>query len=813
MVWAQPPVQVAQLPPVEVISVGPLPGLGIPKDQVAANVQSATAADIARRNALDLADFMNRSLGSVNINALQNNPFQPDVNFRGFTASPLLGTPQGLSVFLDGVRLNQPFGDVVSWDLIPKSAIASIVLNPGSDPLFGLNTLGGALSIQTKDGLKNPGSSVQVLAGSFHRAAVEFETGGSAASGLNWFVTGNRFHELGWRTASPSDLSQLFAKIGSHHADTDLSFTAAIADNDLTGNGTQEQGALSRDYASVYTIPDNTRNRSLLLNLAARHGIGDTLALSANAYYRQIDTRTYNGDVNDNAFTESVYQPNAAEQAALTGAGYTGFPTGGANAANTPFPKWRCIANALLNTGPSENCNGTVNRTDTRQRNFGFTAQLEGELTLAGMPHRLLGGIAYDANRVRFNQSAQYGYINSDRSVTPVAAFADGTQASEGADDSRVDLSSKAHTESAYASDTITLSSKAHLTLSGRYNRNAVTNLDGLNPGGGPGSLDGRYTFSHFNPALGLTFAASPALTLYAGVNQGSRAPTAIELGCADPQSPCKLPNSFSGDPPLKQVITTTFELGARGVVAGRFSWNFGVFRSDNRDDLLFVSDNASGLGYFKNFGKTRRQGIEMGLNARPSKDLTVGVNLTLLDATYRTAEVIDGSSNSSNAGAAAGFPGTGGTLQISPGDRIPLLPRRIMKLFADWDIAAQWRVGADLLASSGANARGNENGQDQPDGIYYTGPGRSAGYAVLNLDADYRPTRSVKVFLHVDNALNRQYATAAQLGANGFAANGNFIARQFPQNAQGDYPVSSGTFLAPGAPRTAWVGVRYTFD
>jgi outer membrane cobalamin receptor len=171
-VWAQTAPAEAQR--VEIIGVTPLPGLGVPKDQVPANVQTARGAEIERSNAIDLSSFMNRKLGSVHINEIQNNPFQPDVNFRGFTASPLLGTPQGLSVYVDGVRLNQPFGDVVSWDLIPKSAISGIALMPGSNPLFGLNTLGGALSVQTKDGLKNPGTSVQVLAGANRRVATEF---------------------------------------------------------------------------------------------------------------------------------------------------------------------------------------------------------------------------------------------------------------------------------------------------------------------------------------------------------------------------------------------------------------------------------------------------------------------------------------------------------------------------------------------------------------------------------------------------------------------------------------------------------------
>ncbi len=819
---AQSAPPVAQLPPVAVISVSPLPGLNLPKDQVPANVQTATGADLDRRHALDLADHLNRTLGSVNINALQGNPFQPDVNYRGFTASPLLGTPQGLSVYLDGMRLNQPFGDVVSWDLIPRAAIASIALMPGSNPLFGLNTLGGALAVQTKNGLTNPGTSVQLSAGSHRRAAVEFETGGGRADGVNWYVTGHRLRERGWRNASPSDVRQLFGKFGLRAGDAELSLTTAVAHNDLSGNGLQERGALARDRTSVYTVPDETRNRSVFVNLAASVPLGDALVFTGNAYYRRITTSTRNGDVNDEALTGSVWQPGADERAALAGAGYVegagGYPASGATAANTPFPKWRCIANVLRGDEPNETCNGLVNRTSTRQQNFGVGAQLASGITLAGMEHRWLVGAGLDANRVRFMQGSQFGYIEPDRSITPVdgpGAFADGTQASEDAFDARVQLASRSRTASVYASDTIALGRGTHLTIAGRYNRHSIDNVDAITPGGGPGSLDGHHTYARFNPAIGLTFvpaqAPAKALTVYAGVNQGSRAPSAIELGCADPASPCKLPNSFAGDPPLKQVVTTTLEAGARGTAAaGALAWSVGVFRSDNRDDLLFVADGTSGFGYFRNFGKTRRQGLELGLGGKALASLTLGANLTLLGATYRSAEVVGGSANSSNDAAQAGFPGTEGRIEVRPGDRIPLLARRLLKLYADWNVGAPWSLGADLLASSGANARGNENGLHQPDGTHYTGPGRSAGYAVLNLSADYRPTQRLTVFVKVDNVLDRRYATGAQLGADAFDGAGRYAARPLPRDVNGDYPVRSGTFLAPGAPRAFRVGLKY---
>lgn len=807
--------QITTLPPVEVIATTPLPGVGVPKAQVPANVQTGTSADLERSHASDLSGYMNRRLGSVHVNEVQNNPFQPDLNFRGFTASPLLGTPQGLSVYVDGVRVNQPFGDVVSWDLIPRAAIASITLMPGSNPMFGLNTLGGALSVVTKDGLTHPGSSVQLTLGSHRRAALEFESGGSAATGLNWYVTGNRFHERGWRDASPTDVSQLFGKLGWKSASTQIALSAAVSDNDMTGNGLQEQRLLARDRASIYTSPDNTKNRALMLNLAGTQHLSETLSFSGNAYYRNIRTSTLNGDVNDDSLDQAVYQPNAAEQAALTAGGYTGFPTIGENAGNTPFPKWRCIANALLNDEPAEKCNGVINTTRTRQQNYGLSGQLNWQGELAGRSNLLVAGAALDFSRVHFRQGSELGYINADHSVSGVGAFGDGGLTGGDADgepyDTRVDLSGRTRTWSLFASDTLALTLQTHLTLSGRYNRTTVKTTDAIIPGGGPGSLDGDHRFSRFNPAVGITFAPSAALNLYAGYNQGSRAPSAIELGCADPANPCKLPNSFAGDPPLRQVVTRTVEAGLRGGSKGQWTWNLGLFRADNTDDILFVADNQAGFGFFKNFGKTRRQGVEAGLSTRVG-DVNLGANYTWLNATYRSTEIVDGSSNSSNDQVQAGLPGVEGTVQINPGNRIPLIPRQMLKLFADIDIDAAWSLGLDMTAVGGSFARGNENNQHQSDGSYYLGAGRSAGYAVFNLSADYRPTRALKFFAQINNLFDRRYNTASQLGAAAFDANGNFQAQPFPANADGDRPLQQSTFYAPGAPRSLILGMRYSF-
>ncbi|MBI1361860.1 MAG: TonB-dependent receptor plug domain-containing protein [Alphaproteobacteria bacterium] len=793
-----------------VVTATPLEGADTDARSIAAPVQTATAKTIEDSHALDVTAYMNRALGSVYVNDIQNNPLQPDVNYRGYTASPLLGTPEGLSVYLDGVRQNQPFGDVVSWDLIPREAIESLTLMPGSNPLFGLNTLGGALSVRTKSGISAPGSAIELGYGSNNRWQAQASTGGSADNGFDWFVTGNRFEDDGWRDASPSEATQLFGKAGWRNDRTHISLTGAYADTDLTGNGMQDQRLLAADYRSVYTKPDNTANRSSLLNLTAQHRLSDHIQFSGNLYYRKITTHTLNGDINDDSLTEQVYQPDAEEQDALTAAGYTGFPTSGEDASNTPFPSWRCIANILLNSAPNEICNGLLNRSHTSQDEAGASGQMTVDTPLGARANTFTAGAAYNASHAHFIQSTQFGYLTPDRGVATVdgpGAFADGTQESEDAQDARVDLTGRTHVWSVFATDTMEVVPTLRLTLSGRYDASRVKTYDSLTPSG-PGSLTGNHDFSRFNPAIGVTWSPNDGLTAYAGYNEGSRAPSAIELGCSDPDNPCRLPNALAGDPPLKQVVARTVEAGVRGRGPSGLAWNAGFFRAENSNDIMFVADDISGFGYFRNFGKTRRQGVELGASGEIGA-VSLGANYTYLDATYRSAEVVPGQGNSTNDGG----PGFEGAIAVSPGDRIPLVPRQIFKANARWEATSRFALEADAIAVDGSYARGNENNQHQPDGVYYLGSGKTGGYAVMNLGADFRPVRSVKLFVQVNNVFDTRYHTAAQLGSTGFTETGAFLSRPFSGPVvDGELPTLGETFYAPGAPRLIWAGVRYSF-
>ena len=792
-----------QVAKVEVVAATPLPGTDLPIDQIAAPVQTANTADIQKSGALDLSKFMMERMNGVHINENQENPFQPDLNYRGYTASPLLGTPEGISVYLDGVRQNQPFGDIVAWDLIPKVAIDEMALMPGSNPLFGLNTLGGAVSIQTKDGRSSPGTMIELSGGSFGRRQGQFENGGSHKE-WSWYFGGNLFREDGWRQFSPSEVRQAFGKVGWQPGKTQITLSFGYADNWLTGNGLQDFRFLEQHYSSVYSIPDITWNRSPSLILNVRREVTPHLTLSGNGYFRYIRADTTNGDINEESFDESLYNLSAGDIAALTAAGYKGFPTTG-NATTEPFPFWRCIAQGLEHDEPIEKCTGIITNTFDRQHNEGFSAQ-------AGWfdrhNHLTVGG-ALDHSSLTFQQGSQFGYLNPDRiTVTPINAFADGSTNQDGVPvDTRVNLRGVVNTFGFYATDTIT-ASKFAFTLSGRYNRTTIDNYDRLPvvTDGSRGSLTSNNLFGRFNPAVGVTYNAFRDTTAYFSYSEASRAPTAIELGCSNPNDPCNLPNALVSDPPLKQVATRTLEAGVRGSLEGRMRWDVGWFRGVNHNDLLFVASEQTGFGYFTNFGHTERQGMQADLNATWGK-LVLGGGYTFLSATYESPQVIDGGSNSTNDGGA----GLDGNIAIQPGDQIPQLPRNIFKAYADYSPTAKLGIDLDFDAVGRSFARGNENNLDRPDGVYYLGQGFSPGYGVVNLGARYQIQKHVQLFVQIDNLLNHRYYTAAQLGPSPFDNNGNFIARPF-LTVDGDFPIRNTTFLAPGAPIGAWGGIRYRF-
>jgi Fe(3+) dicitrate transport protein len=281
------------------IDIGPTRGLRLRTEELPYNVQSVSAEEIKASKAVSLTDLLNRKLQSVNVNDYQGNPFQMDVQYRGFTAGPQIGTPQGLAVFFDGIRVNEPFGDVVNWDLIPMNAIASVDVFPGSNPLFGLGTLGGAFTVRTKSGFDAEGTDVELLAGSFGRKQLQVEKGwNNGVIGL--FGAANLFMEDGWRSNSPSDVNQIFGKASYRGEKLELDLSTMYVWNDLVGNGLVPSQMYEQDPTSVFTSPDTTKNRLLQFQLAGTYNVSDTFSVTGQVYRRDTQRHSVGADV----FTE-----------------------------------------------------------------------------------------------------------------------------------------------------------------------------------------------------------------------------------------------------------------------------------------------------------------------------------------------------------------------------------------------------------------------------------------------------------------------------------------------------------------------------
>ena len=363
-------------------------------------------------------------------------------------------------------------------------------------------------------------------------------------------------------------------------------------------------------------------------------------------------------------------------------------------------------------------------------------------------------------------------------------------------------------TFSIYATDTITIADAWNITVSGRYNRTTIRNRDALEPGGGSESLDGDHRFSRFNPAAGVTFSPARTLNIYGGYSEGSRAATSIELGCANPEEPCKLPNAMAGYPPLDQVVTRTWEAGARGEHGG-VSWSAGLFRSDNRNDILFVMSDQTGFGYFRNFGETRRKGFDLSASRQFGR-FTVGTGYTFLAATYESEETVNGESNSSNDRCRRRSARPRRRDRDRPGDRIPLIPRHQFKASRRCN-SHPTRPWTSISWRCRARTRG-ERKQSTPGRRHVLISGRLLSW-ILGREslATYRLRPWMQIVAQITNLFDRRYYTAAQLGVLGFTNTGAFVARPIPA-VGGEFPLRHATFYAPGAPIRMWIGTRFRF-
>ena len=737
---------------IDVYSISPLPSIGLPKNMVPSNIQTITSDELNSQSGVSIADYMVNNLQGVTVNEVGGNPFQLELNFRGYNATPISGNPQGLSVYIDGIRANQAFSNTVLWDLIPNFAVDNMQMVAGANPVYGLNTLGGAMSMQTKSGRNFNGVNVDVSAGSWARSANLIEMGGVVeGSNIDYYVGYEHFNENGWRKFSPSHVNQLFGKLGIESEMSRYEFTYTGANNVLIGNGLTPKDLLGSKRDGIHTLEDETKNEYSQLALTMSHFFNEETMIAGNAYYKRSDQATYNGDLNDEFCDEDSHDESectAAQQA--------------------------------LSQSDAENLNeGVFNRTNTFQDVYGFNLQTTLDQDWLSKRNQLIAGFSAEYSQVKFKQTEEEvaslghtGFLDGAR---------DDIEQSSG-------LTGKTKTYGAFVSNTHSVNDRFNVSTALRYNHVQVDNRDTFNGPDSSASLTGKHHFERFNPSLGLTFQPNEILSTYASYSESSRAPTSIELGCANPDQPCNLPTQMADDPPLFQVVAKTIEGGVSGKVSKDTSWNMSIYNATNHNDILFVYANASnGMGYFTNVEETTRKGLDVGVSTKFNK-LSLDVNYGFVMAQYGSSFTLVSEVNSS---------ASSDTIQVSEGDYLPNIPQHHLKIRADYEMKPRWNVGATVTAFTKSYMMGNENQQHNASGGLQ---GEIPGYAIVNLDSQYSFRKDWNIHAKFINIFDQKYSTGGRLAETRVQTDRSF----------GDERnVAS---LIPGAPRAGWIGITKSF-
>ena len=732
-----------QLPEVLVIGVTPVLGSGVDINRVPANVRVIETDH--RPGGGSVADLLSERIGSVTTSDYQSNPLQPSLSFRGFTASPTLGEPQGLAVYQNGMRINEAFGDLVNWDLVPSFAVGSLQLLPGANPSFGLNALGGALALRMKDGFTHPGTSLEFAGGSFGRARSTAEYGQQSGQ-FATYAGVSLENDDGWRDRSPSRLVRSYADLALRRDSVDLGMSVTAAGSDLAGLASAPIELLRQSRSAVYTGPDSTDNGLTAVDLRASWQLTNATALQGGAYYRRLRSTTPNGNAGQ-------FAPCDANPRQLCDG--QGNPLTDRNGA--PL-------------GSATPASGVVNDTLTTSDGMGLSAQVSQDGPLFGLGNTVIAGMALDRGWTDYQSNTRTGTLSAQRFV-----LADGPLLAGNA--YNVGLGAENTYSGAFATDTLALAKWLDVTAAGRFNTAAIGLHDRLGSG-----LDGNHRYQRFNPSLGATSRLGGGVVAYAAYSEANRVPTAAELSCADPTQPCRVPNAFVADPALRQVVSHTAEIGARGGhilgADSKASWSLAAYLARNDDDIIFVSSSAAaGTGYFANAGTTRRQGIEASLDLT-SGPWTLSADYGLVRAVFGSHLAIQSPFNSAA--------DANGDIHIHPGDRLPGIPLHTVKLGTDYRLAADWTVGGEAQLSSARFLRGDESNSMHP----------IPGFALFNANAGWQATPWLALSLKVRNLLDRRYATAGGLG------DPTALFPSFTDNR----------FYSPGEPRNVWAAARATF-
>lgn len=747
------PDQTITLPTVEVVAATPLLGSGVDRNTVPAQTHVLTSRDITRDGDANALRALNEQVPGVTLDAAAGNPFQPSLFYHGFQASPLQGNPQGLAVYVNGARFNQPFGDIVNWDLIPSIAIDRMDL-VGSNPVFGLNALGGALAVQMKNGFGYHGAEVNTLGGSFDQYQGQLQSGvqvGDTAAYLA--MTG--VHEGGWRDLQSSNLGNLYGDIGWRGDRGEVHVNVIAANTRLNGPGTSPVQLLAVDPAAQFTAPNLITNSYTQVNLTSSYHISNSTSLQGNLYSEYLLQKVTNGNV-----------PNATPCDDDTGFLCVSpgvFATGRDGA---PIPDF-------LNGGPYSD----LDQQSTNTYGYGGALQATNRTPLFGHPNHFIAGISFDGGQTLFNASTQIGGLTLEDRVF----FGPGITIDQ-ADGSiapvRLAVSNAYY--GAFFTDTFDVTPKLSANLAGRYNFAQINLSDQLG-----NALGGDHSFGHFNPAGGLTWKFLPEVSAYASYAVANRAPTPAELSCASAASPCSLANFFVGDPSLQQVVGHTVEAGLRArthpFAGATLSSTLAYFHTTLDNDIQFVNSPIQGRAFFQNVGSTLRQGIDLDIEFKTDR------LLAWLAYSYTDAQFQTGFTESSENNPAAD---SEGNIQIQPGDRLPGIPANLVKIGVDYKLTDAWTVGGGGIYASGQFLFGDEANLTPPTPPYF----------VANLHTSYQVTKNLQLYALLQNAFNATYYTFGT-----FSPTASIPIVQAPG-------ATNPRSYSPAAPIAVTVGLRATF-
>lgn len=713
--------QYAEPPESSTVKMSPVGGT-IPVDKMPGSVYQMNSAALKRGDQVILQDALVSQIPGLIVNDIQGNQFQTNIQFRGFEASPVNGVAQGLAVYQNGVRINESFGDIVNWDFLPSNAINNVAVVVGN-PVFGLNALGGAVVVDMKDGFNFQGWDIDTMFGSYGRKQVSTEAGYRSG---NWAAYGafEAINDDGFRDFSEAEVRRGYFDLGVKGDNAEFHFNFSGADNNVGVTAAAPEQLLEINRSLTFTSPQTTENTMQMYSVNGKVRATDTLTLSGVTYYRHFNQKHLDGNLFDN--------PEDCGDGTLCSGGDQVL-----NAANgNPIP----FTDAAY---------ASIDQTSQNADSEGITLQAQENAKLFGHTNQFIVGVSYDHGRVAYTAQSELGFMQPKFVVDGQGIIMTGSD-----DFNPRSLTTTNDYFGAYFTDTFDITDQLALTVGGRYNfaRIQIENT------GDPENdeLNGTNKFSRFNPSAGLTYKFSPGLNWYGGYSEANRAPTAAELACADPANPCLIESFLTADPPLKQVVSHTWETGFRGTIQNwqnksQWDWGIGLFRTLNTDDIFDAASTDTGHGFFQNVGKTLRQGVEANIAYR-SQRLFAYANYTYTDATFDSNAIFPSPNNPLPGDVPCGdiVSGVGNCFLVHKGDRLPGIPAHTFKAGFDYWMTQKWKVGTDLVAASDQIFFGDEANLNRP----------LAGYAKLNLHTSYDITDHVQIYGLFENLLDKNYST-----------------------------------------------------